>query len=78
MIKNKINYKLVNVLLILLIVAVLYWISGLWIGIFKKVLAIVFPFLVGFAIAYALYPLKKKRASQIVQSSPPANLHAYI
>ncbi len=60
MVKNKINYKLINILLIVLIVAVLYWINGLWLGILKKVLDIIFPFLIGFAIAYALYPLKRK------------------
>ena len=60
MVKNKINYKLINILLIVLIVAVLYWINGLWLGILKQVLDIIFPFLFGFAIAYALYPLKRK------------------
>ena len=42
MVKNKINYKLINILLIVLIVAVLYWINGLWLGILKKVLDIIF------------------------------------
>ena len=67
MVKNKINYKLINILLIVLIVAVLYWINGLWLGILKKVLDIIFPFLIGFAIAYALYPLKRK----LVESGIP-------
>ncbi len=58
--KDKINYKIVNILFVVLIVAILYWISGLWIGIFNKILEILFPFLIGFAIAYALYPLKRK------------------
>ena len=57
--KDKINYKIVNILFVVLIVAILYWISGLWIGIFNKILEILFPFLIGFAIAYALYPLKR-------------------
>lgn len=58
--KNKINYKLINILLVILIISLLYWISGLWVGIFEKVLAILFPFILGFAIAYALYPIQKK------------------
>jgi predicted PurR-regulated permease PerM len=58
--KNKINYKLANILLLLLIISVLYWISGLWLGIFEKVIAILFPFLIAFSIAYALYPFQKK------------------
>ena len=57
---NKINYKLLNILLVILIICLLYWISGLWIGIFEKIIAIIFPFLLAFAVAYALYPFSKK------------------
>ena len=60
MYKNKVNYKLINILLFVLIIALLYWISGLWLGVFKKIVEIVFPFLLGFAVAYALYPFSKK------------------
>ncbi|MBQ6494588.1 MAG: AI-2E family transporter [Bacilli bacterium] len=58
--KNVVNYKLVNILLIILIIAILYWISGLWMGILGKFIAVLLPFIIGFAIAYALYPLKRK------------------
>ena len=58
--KDRVNYKLINILLVILIIALLYWISGLWIGVFNKILEVIFPFIVGFAIAYALYPLQKK------------------
>ena len=57
---NKVNYKLVNILLVLLIVSVLYWISGLWLGITEKIIAVIFPFVLAFAVAYALYPFHKK------------------
>jgi len=57
---NKLNYKLVNILLIVLIVCLLYFIRGLWMGIFAKLVAIILPFLVAFAAAYALYPYCKK------------------
>ena len=57
---NKVNYKLVNVLLVLLIISIIYWISGLWLGITAKVVAVLFPFLLAFAVAYALYPFHKK------------------
>ncbi len=60
MFKNKINYKLINTLLIILIVSLLYWISGLWLGIVKKIIEILLPFILGFAVAYALYPVEKK------------------
>ena len=58
--KDSINYRLINILLFVLLIAILYWISGLWLGIFSKIIEIIFPFLIGFAIAYALYPLQKK------------------
>ncbi|MBP3635168.1 MAG: AI-2E family transporter [Bacilli bacterium] len=53
------NYKLVNILLILLIVYVLFLLRGLWGNVFVKMLAILKPFIVAFAIAYAFYPLLK-------------------
>ena len=58
--KNKINYKLVNLLLIVLIICLLYLIRGLWLGILTKIIAVIFPFLIAFAVAYALYPYCKK------------------
>ena len=57
---NKINYKLVNILLIVAIICLLYVIKGLWIGIFSKIIAVLLPFLVGFAVSYALQPYCKK------------------
>lgn len=57
---NKVNYKLVNILLIILIVCLLYIIKDLWLGLFGKILAIFAPFLIGFAVAYALHPYCKK------------------
>ena len=57
---NKINYKLLNILLIVVIVCLLYLIKGLWIGILTKIVAIILPFIVAFAVAYALYPYCKK------------------
>ena len=57
---NKINYKLINFLLVLLIVCLLYLIRGLWLGILTKIIAVIFPFLIAFAVAYAMYPYCKK------------------
>ena len=56
MLKNKLDYKLVNFALIALIVFLLYQTGNLWIGVVGKLLEIVLPFLFAFAIAYALYP----------------------
>lgn len=58
--KNKINYKLVNILIVILIISLLYWISDLWVGIFEKVIAILLPFILAFTLAYALYPIQKR------------------
>jgi len=58
--KDSLNYKLLNLLIIVAIVCLLYWISGLWVGIIDKLIAVIFRFLLSFAIAYALYPFVKK------------------
>lgn len=56
MTKNKINFKLVNIALLFIILFLVYLTGNLWLGIFSKVWKICFPFLIGFVIAYALYP----------------------
>ena len=58
--KNRINYKLVNAALIVLIVFLLYKTGHLWMGITDKILQIIMPFLFAFAFAYALHPFLKK------------------
>ena len=58
--KNSVNYKLVNILLVVLIVCSIYAIRGLWMGIFSKIISVIFPFLVAFFVSYALYPYSKK------------------
>lgn len=54
--KNKLNYKMVNIAVIALIVYLIYSTGNLWLGITNKFFQIVTPFLVAFVIAYALYP----------------------
>lgn len=54
--KNKINYKMINIALVALIVYLIYSTGNLWLGITNKFFQIVTPFLVAFVIAYALYP----------------------
>jgi len=58
--KDKINFKLLNILLIMAIVCLLYSIRGLWIGIVVNIFKIIAPFILAFAIAYVIYPLVKK------------------
>lgn len=58
--KDKFNFKLLNILVIITIVCLLYLIRGLWIGIVTKLFNMVAPFILAFAIAYVLYPIVKK------------------
>ena len=58
--QNKLNYKLINILLVLIIVCLLYSIRGLWLGVFNKLIAVFAPFIIAFAVSYALYPYCKK------------------
>ena len=59
MIKDKLNYKLLNCAIIMVIVFLLYKTGGLWIGIVSKIFDIILPFIIAFIIAYALYPIVK-------------------
>lgn len=56
MIKNKLDYKLVNIALIALIVYLIYKTSSVWVSVLGTVFNILFPFLIAFALAYAIYP----------------------
>ena len=56
---KKINYKYLNILLILLIVYVLYLLRDLWLGVFFKVIDVLKPFLIAFAMAYAIFPIEQ-------------------
>ena len=58
--KDKLNYRLLNLLIIIAIICLLYSIRGLWIGIVANIFKIIAPFLLAFALAYVLYPLVKK------------------
>lgn len=58
--KDKINYKLLNFLIIIAIVCLLYFIRGLWIGVVVNIFNILAPFMLAFALAYVIYPLLRK------------------
>ena len=57
MIKNKLDFKLINIALIAVICFFIYQANPLWLGILNKILKITLPLFAGFVIAYALYPL---------------------
>ncbi|MCM1370476.1 MAG: AI-2E family transporter [Clostridium sp.] len=56
MFKNKLNFKLINIAILVLIVFLLYQTSGLWGAILSKIITIILPFMIAFIIAYALNP----------------------
>lgn len=60
MIKNKLDFKLINITLIIFIMTLFYLSSNLWQNIISKILEIVLPFLIAFSIAYSLYPIVEK------------------
>lgn len=55
--KNKINYNLVNILLLMIIIYIAVSTMDVWGGILKTLFIVILPFLVAFGIAYALYPI---------------------
>lgn len=61
---RKLNYKLLNILLLLGICFLFYNTLGLWKYVVDKTIAIVSPFIISFAIAYALYPFLVKLQSK--------------
>ena len=66
---RKISYKLLNILLILGICFLFYNTLGLWQFVIDKTIAIISPFVVSFAIAYALYPFLVKLRSKGIRKS---------
>lgn len=60
MIKNRLDFKLINTAIIVLTICLIYNAGGLWSVVIATILKIVFPFLMAFAIAYALYPYTLK------------------
>ncbi len=57
--KKNINYKSLNILLILGIIYLLFLMRNLWIGAVSKIIDIVLPFIIAFGISYVLYPFLK-------------------
>lgn len=57
--KKQINYKYLNILLVLLIIYLLFLMRNLWTCALSKILSILTPFVIAFLIAYILYPILK-------------------
>ena len=56
MFRDKLNYKLLNILIFALIIYLGILTFNVWGSIISKVVAIIIPFVIAFAIAYAFYP----------------------
>lgn len=69
MYKNKINYKLLNFLILMGLLYICVTNIGTWFQIISKIVNICLPFIIAFAIAYALHPLEKKLEEKGVRKS---------
>ena len=74
MLKNKLDFKLINLCLIVLIFFLLYQTGILWITIFGKIISIITPFFFAFIIAYAFNPLLR----WFVKKGLPKGLGVFI
>ena len=66
---NKINYRLVNTLLLMAIIYIIVETSGNWGGILLKIFNIIIPFLLAFVFAYILNPFVKKLEEKGIRRS---------
>ena len=69
MYKNRINYKLLNFLILMGVLYIVVTNIGTWFNIFSSIISICMPFLIAFAISYALNPLVRKLISKGVNKS---------
>ena len=60
MIKNRIDFKLINFVLIVLAVYLIYQTRDFWFGTISLLFNILLPFFIAFVIAYSFYPIVKK------------------
>lgn len=60
MIKNKLDYKLVNITLIIFSVFLVYQTKDFWIGFLSLFFKITLPFFIAFALAYAIFPFVRR------------------
>ena len=67
--KGKINYKYINILMIFGIIYLLFLMKDLWIGVVLKIIGILLPFVIAFAIAYVLYPFLKYLTNKKIPKS---------
>lgn len=60
MIKNKLDYKLVNITLIMFSIYLIYQTKNFWVGFLSLFFKVFLPFFIAFVLAYALFPFVRK------------------
>lgn len=60
MFKDKMNFKLLNILVFAAIVYLCILTYGVWGAIISKVMSIIMPFIIAFGIAFSFYPIVRK------------------
>lgn len=78
MIKNKLDFKLINVALIALIIYLLYATGNLWLGIINKAWKLILPFFLAFIVAYALYPFLKYLMNKKIPKSIAVTIVLFV
>lgn len=63
--KDKLDFRLINLALVVLVIYLCYKTGHLWMGIVDKIMAIIIPFAIAFALAYALYPFVQKLSKKM-------------
>ena len=69
MFKDKMNFKLLNILMFAVIVYIGILTFNVWGSIIGKIVAIIVPFVVAFALAYAFYPIVRKLRTKGLSNS---------
>lgn len=67
--KEKLNYKLINILVLMVIIYIVFSTANYWLGFIGKLIGILFPFLLSFVFAYVLHPFVKKLEEKGVRRS---------
>lgn len=78
MIKDKIDYKLINIAVIALIIYLVYHTGNLWLGLIGKIGKMVFPFFLAFIVAYALYPFLKYLTDKKIPKSLAVGIVLFV
>ncbi|MFA7688858.1 MAG: AI-2E family transporter, partial [Bacilli bacterium] len=67
--KNNINYKVVNIAIIVVILFLFYLSKDLWLDIISTIIKIFTPFIIGFVFAYAFNPLLKYMTNKSINKT---------